>query len=544
MFIGISSLCVLFMSLFYYFSNTYVLPNYLQRSDFEKNLEDSDLKELFAVGLWTSACLLVDFFLDAVEHVSMGHILTHRGVYGFTFEWLVRLMFISCLGVQSLVQYNAPPERKIVLAWFSECYTRIVAYTLCSATMSDTFEQRILERRGTLLTTLLYAVSQLVAFFCALAPVQSDAVLQGALLARVGLWISFMLLCGLCLLCWRSLVHRARLLGWRSINTKEWTFTLYSFMFGSCYLVYFFLRTGGANLSRHLESSSVVTLQVYVGSWIVFAVVAVLLPVRIARLHIRKARHRIMSTKRDVSELVNAPLKVVQASLSYILSNPDMLTNPACREHLALVASACETTIEKLVHISRVPDEDAYTTVQSEVSAEDRFRGDPTLVQQHALSSEVLFGLGAADVSVAPALSSVVGGGRASDLEAPAVPSWSPSSTLLRNASSLTLTVNGRSVEDDARGDFLPQPPAIPHRAFSAIPFGWLALSDHCVDTAVDAALKRISALDNGSRGDVGDVQPPATPHPALVGMGKESEVAVVGECPADGDIQHYSTHV
>ena len=547
----------MFLSLAYYLSAIYALPPYLATSGFAQQLGDEGFRQFLAVGMWTSAFLLADFLFDAMEHV-MGYDVIHgvyvghntlQGLYGFTLEWLVRLLFVSAVGVQALVQYTGvSDDRKIVLAFCCEAYTRIVAMVLCTATMSDTFDQMLLERRGALLTTGIFAVSQLVVFFGTLASVQSDAVLLVTMLARIGVWISFLALGGLCLLCWRSLVNRARLLGRQSINTKEWTFMLFSFLFSFFVIVYFTLRgAGGRDLNfAHLETSSVLALKVHMGSWIVYAVVAVLLPVRIARLNVRKARHRIISTKRDVSELVNAPLKVVQTSLSYILSNPDPLADPACREHLALVASACETTIEKLVHISSVPDDDAYTiAVQSEVSAEDRYRGDPTattprLLRQpppQELHTATLgaAGRGAVESSVAavsggdleasvlwkapPSVGSgghlarvaaAAGGGVAGEeagehSRPPSSSSFSgpPPSLATRDASSLTLSPRlGGGVPDDRKKDSSPPPqqpqPDPTNTAPRASPVagrdGWVTSPGWC-DPKVEVALTRSEAL-------------------------------------------------
>jgi len=553
---GIASLCVLFLSLAYYLSATYALPPYLATSGFAQQLGDEGFRQFLAVGIWTSAFLLADFLFDAMEHV-MGYDVIHgvyvghntlQGLYGFTLEWLVRLLFVSAVGVQALMLYTGvPDDRKIVLAFFCEAYTRIVAVVLCTATMSDTFDQMLLERRGALLTTGVFAVSQLVVFFGTLASMQSDAVLLVTMLARIGVWISFLALGGLCLLCWRSLVNRARLLGRQSINTNECTFMLYSFLFSFFVVVYFTLRAGGRDLDfAHLETSSVLALKVHMGSWIVYAVVAVLLPVRIARLNVRKARHRIISTKRDVSELVNAPLKVVQTSLSYILSNPDPLADPACREHLALVASACETTIEKLVHISLVPDDDAYTMVQSDVSVEDRYRGDPTattLLRQLPPQAHTATLGAAGGGAVGSSVAAVSGGdleapvlwkappsvgsggghlarvaaaadGRVADVEVwersrpPSSSSFSgpPPSLATRDASSLTLSPRLGGQHDDLKKDMSPQqqqqqqqpqtdPTHMAPRA-SAVAGrdGWLTSPGWC-DPKVEVALTRSESL-------------------------------------------------
>jgi hypothetical protein len=260
---------------------------------------------------------------------------------------------------------------------------------------------------------------------------------------------------------------------------------------------------------------------------------------------VRKARHRIISTKRDVSELVNAPLKVVQTSLSYILSNPDPLADPACREHLALVASACETTIEKLVHISSVPDDDAYTiAVQSEVSAEDRYRGDPTattprLLRQpppqevHTAATLGCAGRGAVESSVAavsggdleapvlwkapPSVGSgghlarvaaAAGGGVAGEeagehSRPPSSSSFSgpPPSLATRDASSLTLSPRLGGQHDDRKKDTSPpqQPQPDPtNTALRTSPVagrdGWVTSPGWC-DPKVEVALTRSEAL-------------------------------------------------
>ena len=389
--VGIVSIIILLLSLFLLSSKEYVLPPYLSTSGFLQKLNDTYLMQLLSIGLWTSAFLLIDFIMDAVEYiigndtirgVYVGRGTTINDVYGFSLEWLVRLMFISGLGIQSLVQYAAPNNNgKIVLAFFVESYTRIVAVVLCAATMGDTFDQGLLERRGSFLITVSFSFCQLVVYFCSLSSSQTDIVVLVGVLGRIGVWASFLVLCFLWIWCWRSLVSRALVLGRQSITTKEWTFTMYSILFGVFIIVYLSIRgvdgSGGGNGSlsfSHLETSSVLSLRLHIGTWIVYAVVAVLLPVRIARYSVRMARHRIISTKRDVSELINEPLKVAQTTLSHILQTPDLLA--AWRDHLTLVATACETTIEKLALISTLPDDDEYTTASLDAATVDgRFRG-------------------------------------------------------------------------------------------------------------------------------------------------------------------------
>ena len=383
-----ATITVLFATLPLFYRPDYKVPAYLIESGFLEKLADQGFSQVNLVGAWVALILLLDLILETSEQLLSSAYF--RSISrDFYFDLVMRLLFLLSLGVPLTTLYAAPKnDHLIVLAFFSRYFQNVTCISMALVSLCDTFDRSRLQAYSTFTMAVVFSVTSLVSYFGFLATNQTEIIQQVSFASQVLYWITFLFICIRCIHCWSELFRRIWHDGRGSILPKEWMYLLYSTLFGFFIIVVFALR--GRRFSVY-QNATVMDLRLFNGSWIAYAVVATLIPARVARYNARKVQHALIDTKRDVSSLLNDPLKTVQMHLSDMLQSRELLTTMDGRylQQLEGMAAACDATIDKLVQIvNRDSDSDAETLVDTARSGgRDWDRDDRYVGWQQAGSS-------------------------------------------------------------------------------------------------------------------------------------------------------------